>query len=454
MLGTGNIQVLLVLPTTDELVKLKQRSALAPAYGLNIVAESFRQAGYETMVLDEFMLKHCRELQDCKSWVGAIFKVLQYYPGIKMVGFSVLTNFRKTVLNISRLLRMQRPDLYIVWGGPHVTGLHKEIFFGDAGCFDAAVSGALDKSIVKYLGSWLDAGGGKPQLKFLEGSLSQNIGWELAPSYDQYLDFCEGVFPRLILRTTQGCPWGKCKFCSARLLEGEYVLCDHEKITRELDRAISYNPGRIEFHDQDLLWDDRHFKRIISMISEKSSHRIEEFYCHASMESISIEKLALIRELSSTWKIFIGLETISSRLRRQLGKKPLNNHDLAKFTELVEWSRKSNIEIGLYVMFGIPGEKPEDSKMTIDFLKRLGNIELCFLLMKVFPGTPLYRKLLAENKLSRDIWFDEERPDMVTAVEGHELERAKAYWAHALEEFPQAKMRNAIDKKMLSVGEQ
>ena len=43
------------------------------------------------------------------------------------MGFSVLTNFRREAAALSRRVRALRPEVAIVWGGPHVTALGERL---------------------------------------------------------------------------------------------------------------------------------------------------------------------------------------------------------------------------------------------------------------------------------------------------------------------------------------
>jgi anaerobic magnesium-protoporphyrin IX monomethyl ester cyclase len=58
------------------------------------------------------------------------------------------------------------------------------------------------------------------------------------------------------------------------------------------------------------------------------------------------------------------------------------------------------------ILFGTPSETVEDMRRSIEFVKDLRPDYALFGITQIFPGTPLFKKLLVEGYVDEDIWRD------------------------------------------------
>ncbi len=437
--------VLLLLPTTDELIKSPERSDLAPAYGLNLVAAAFRKAGRMPLVLDEFTVQHAPDYHLLPGWEAILDRALATYPGIRMVGFSMLTNFRKEVVELSRHIRAVRPELFIVWGGPHVTALGAPLQNRFKTVCDVMVSGPLDRPVLDAVVNLLETGHRPDECLLLQGKDSDPFIFTCLPDYSAYHKFFSGRFSKLILRTSSGCPTPGCIFCSALFLEGRYKLGSPVDIQAQVRHSAAFQPQRLEFHDQDLLFDLNHLK---SIAPDAVLQEIDTCYCHSGVDSVFASHLEYLKDTPPNWEIFVGLESASPRVYKTVCKKRLGPQSLGHLLDMIRLAGGKKIRFGLFVMVGIPGEQYEDILLTQQFIDRAEDVEVCVNMMKVFPGTVIARQMIRAGSIPADLWLNENGPRVVSAVSGDDYKRAKNNWLMLLDAFPNSKKHNTIDRNL------
>lgn len=442
-------KVLLVLPTNDEIVVTTNRSSFSPAYGLNILATALRQEGLETIVLDEYIMRYSKSFCNLNSWIKAVELILCYYPSITCIGISILTNFRRTAIQLSRSIKNSNPNMLILWGGPHVTSLDKLLFNKFQGVFDIMVSGVTDFGIIGYIKDSILSSGNKKQSVILVGNPVNDIAKKIYPNYNQYLRSPGNNIAKIITRTSTGCQTPSCIFCGANFLEGHYCASEIKTVQNEVKRLITYNPKRIEFHDQDLCNNIERLKQIIQL---NTISKIEEAYCHSNLHSLTKEHLDFFIKTGVKWEIFIGLESASAEIRQYIGKQMLYDNIEQYLIRLNNYVTGSNIRLGLFIMYGVPIEKPSHIKETKELLEKLPNIDICFSLMKVFPGTIIAKSLINKGLIDETTWLDEDGPPILTAVQGKQLSQTIEAWQDMLISFPTARVHNQIDRLLLNTG--
>jgi len=104
-----------------------------------------------------------------------------------------------------------------------------------------------------------------------------------------------------------------------------------------------------------------------------------------------------LKHLSEAFKragfnyINLGIESGSERIRNEIMKRIYSNEDLIR---TCDEAHEAGLQINAYNMIGLPGETPEDFKMTIEVNRRCrpesNNLSIFF----PYPGTELYQHCL------------------------------------------------------------
>ena len=424
--------MLLVLPTTDDVVRSVRAQEAAPAYGLNVLATYLRLHGMCIFVLDEFMMNHDPVLKN-KGWKEAITELLKRC-NVKSLGLSVLTNFVSTVRELIDAFH----DMPIILGGVHITSMDDDSIrlFGA----NLYLKGHINEQMLEEIDRLID--GGKPDQMIV---VSRDDAPVCCPDYTQYLPYAP--FKKITSRISAGCRSAGCNFCCA------YWLDPHPRVYPNIEDILCSLPlseeTSIEFHDSDF----------VSLITPDMVALLKEYllfkpkvYCHARMESITPDRLKLMSTINANFKIFVGLESASPALCASMNKKRTNNA-YEVFLHTLSECNFTNITYGFFTLFGVPEETLEDIDETIAYLKSierlLGTIDVRASIVNVIPGSVYYKRLVKSGVINNNPWWDRELP-LLTAVNGEELNNALQYWNLYAEAFPQMKKHNSIFATLLN----
>jgi radical SAM superfamily enzyme YgiQ (UPF0313 family) len=114
------------------------------------------------------------------------------------------------------------------------------------------------------------------------------------------------------------------------------------------------------------------------------------------------EALELLRR-SNCQGLLIGLESLSAQSLREMNK----GFNLARGGAPAALARLRRHQIRVYgtFVFGYDHDTPQSCLAAVDFARRQGLFIAAFNHITPFPGTPLYRRLAAQQRLLYDAWW-------------------------------------------------
>lgn len=426
------IDVLLVAPTSDELLQSERAARIAPAYGVNVLATFMRLRGLRVYVLDEFMMMHHPSFAG-KSWVEATSRIVDANE-VNAVGVSVMTNFVSTAREI--LASIQGIPTFV--GGAHITSIGPEA----AGLFDCdlVLRGHIDAQMVEAVKALIRGDEDVPKIMTSCGDCPT-----CPPDYAQYQLYAP--FKKITTRISAGCRSVGCSFCCAYQLDPRPFTYPN---VEETLAALPISEGTsIEFHDSDFLSLVK--PELVSLLESHFLYH-PNVYCHARVESVTEKRLALLSSVGAQWKINIGLESASLELCKKMNK-PRGKHALETLLRVLEANRFSNLAFGFFALVGIPGETRDDVEKTITYLKEiesvLGTIDVSASIVNVIPSSTYYRQMVSEGLIEENPWKNKNLP-ILTAVQGQALADAVTYWKMFTNAFPQSRKHNTIYASLLS----
>ncbi len=126
---------------------------------------------------------------------------------------------------------------------------------------------------------------------------------------------------------------------------------------------------------------------VIRAVKENYNLREPEITVECNPSSVNEEFFRLLHE-NGVNRISMGVQSAVDSERKALGR--LSNKEEVKLA--VEWAKKSGIEnISLDLMLGVPNQKIESLKESIDFLVGLGVQHISAYMLKIEEGTPFYK---------------------------------------------------------------
>ncbi|MBD3419490.1 MAG: radical SAM protein [Chitinivibrionales bacterium] len=208
------------------------------------------------------------------------------------------------------------------------------------------------------------------------------------------------------LMTSRGCPAG-CKFCSAsRMFPGGVRYRSMQSIQDELDDLLSRKKIQaIKLFDSTFTADHRQVRAFCQLISRYNLL----WECEIRADTVDY---ALLRDMRNAGCCYInvGLETTSARLLMSMAK----NISVQQTEQVLDWCRLLDIKTKVFFTFGHLTQTFDEclqdirymasKKESIDFFAATAG-------MRVYPGTPLEKRMLREGLLPHGFsWADYSAP--------------------------------------------
>ena len=211
-------------------------------------------------------------------------------------------------------------------------------------------------------------------------------------------------YNRLTVQTSRGCPH-RCEFCaSSILLTPKYRVKPVERVLDEIHHIKTlWKHPFIEFADDNSFVIREHYKELLrALIPERIRWFTETDISVAEDE----EMLELMRE-SGCQQILIGLE--SPRASGLDGVEQRRNWKLKRlptYEAAIERIQSHGITVNGCFILGLDGHTPEIFDEVYKFVERTGLYEVQITVQTAFPGTPLYARLKAEERIIEDGRWD------------------------------------------------
>jgi len=279
----------------------------------------------------------------------------------------------------------------VVLGGIHVTALPEE---GLAHA-DAVVSGEAE---------WIwqtviDAKAGK--LGFQRSLLSRKVykheTWpalENLPQPRRELLNSMRYVPFDVVQTTRGCPF-PCEFCSVSTYNGTTFRF---RPVREVVSELETVGKRVLFGDDNVMIHTKYSHELFESMVPLKKHWVAQASLAAlhRVENIDVMARAGCRAL------FIGFESVSDQTVRSAGKKQNKPH---KYGEIIRMLADHGIAVWGSFVFGLDEDGRDSFDRTVELCVESKMTMALFALLTPYPGTRLYKRLIAEERLTKDRWW-------------------------------------------------
>ena len=274
---------------------------------------------------------------------------------------------------------------YVVLGGLHVTSLPDEA----APHADTIVSGPGEDTFPRFLA---DFAAGRPAARYvskvrtLEG---------IPPIRRDLLQRHRYLVPNSIV-VSRGCPH-HCSFCyKDAFFEGGRGF-----YTQRVDDAlaeIARLPGRhLYFLDDHLLGNGRFARALFRGM--RGMRRV--FQGAATVDSILRDDLIEDAAAAGLRSLFVGFESLSPRSLQDANKRQNLGRDYQRVIRRLD---DLGIMINGSFVFGLDGDDRDVFARTVDWAVQSGITTATFHVLTPYPGTALYGRMAAENRLLTNNW--------------------------------------------------
>jgi radical SAM superfamily enzyme YgiQ (UPF0313 family) len=303
---------------------------------------------------------------------------------------------------------------FVALGGLHVTSLPDEA----AQHADAIFIGPGEQTFPRFLA---DLRAGRPERRYV--STSDRTLDRLPPIRRDLIQRRRYLVPNSIV-VTRGCPQ-HCDFC----YKDAFFEGGRSFYTQRVDDAlaeISRLPGRHLYFLDDHLLGDRRFATAL-FDGMRGMNRL--FQGAATVDSILRGDLIERAAEAGLRSIFVGFETLSPDNLVRSNKRQNLGRDYAAVTNRLH---SLGVMINGSFVFGMDGDEASVFERTVEWAVEQGIETATFHILTPYPGTPLYRRIAAQGRVTTDDWelYDTRhvvfRPALMS---GDDLERGYR-WAY------------------------
>lgn len=253
---------------------------------------------------------------------------------------------------------------------------------------------------------------------------------------NKYLDVWEqhhGMRP-VSLITARGCAF-KCKWCSHSVYGHRHRRRTPKNVVDEINLIVKdYNPTHLWYADDVFTVNKRWLVKFNNQM--KASNLYLPFECITRADKFDAEIVKILKELGC-FRVWIGAESGSQKILDSMSRGVTKQ----QVADAVGLCKKSNIQVGMFFMFGYPGETIEDINESIDFVSQLQPDKYLTTVAYPLRGTQLYDEV-REHTIAEKKWQD---------IIQNEID-IKNRFTKPLYQFAAKKMASEYRKKKLSLS--
>ncbi len=400
-----------------------------PPMGLGYLASVARGMGIEVRILDCLMRgwNHEEELNDRLVRVGLADADIEKYlvdfnPDLVGINCQFSRQY-KIHHNLFSLIKRVKPDCITVAGGAHVSVCPEEVL-NDLAC-DFILLGEAEESFKDLI------------LKLQQGvdiSTVDGLGWKKNgkininekkhwvtdldlipfPAYDiMEIDRYFGLTPSHGYRhkerfcpiiTSRGCP-AKCTFCSAlRVWGNKFRFRSVDNVIAEM-RLLKdkYGIEELMFEDDNVTANPTRAMELFLRMEKESFNFVWDTPNGVGAWSMDVKMIDQMKR-SGCIKLNFPVESGSKRVLSAIIRKPL---DLDKVKILINHCQKINLDYGMFLVIGLPGEKLRDMWASFRFAADCGVYVPHISVATPYPGTELFNTCKAQGYFAREFTLDD-----------------------------------------------
>jgi radical SAM superfamily enzyme YgiQ (UPF0313 family) len=340
----------------------------------------------------------------------------------QVVGISMFTFNRKRSYDLLAWAREACPGAILLTGGPHPTHLAEEVF-EDCSALDGIVQGEGEAVLLGIAERLKTAPGSDlwtrtPGLILREGrTLPQPPLEDLdaigIPAEHLEADFLNDVGQLAYISTSRGCP-ATCNFCNTPEFWGTSIrFRSAPSVLREM-RLLREQHGLtyFSFRDDTFTANRGRVLELMAGIQQSGLHPL--WNCQSRVNLVDEDRLVAMKRAGCEFMQF-GVEHGSERVLALLDKGTNLRH-ARKALGLV---RKVGMNLGIYLITGIPGETWADVEETATFIRDTRPSDCQISPLALYPGTRMFDQYRAEGRIRKDFFRASGDAEIFARVDTH-----------------------------------
>ncbi len=209
-----------------------------------------------------------------------------------------------------------------------------------------------------------------------------------------------GRFSFAPILTSVGCPF-TCDYCASRLLSGGYLPRDPADVLNEIRELHDAGICDFAFYDDALLFNaDTHIKVILEEVVREGLKI--RFHCPNGLHARFIDReLADLMKAAGFVTLRLGLETVNRERQHSAGHK-VTSGELSRAVAILKAGGFTKRNIGVYLMYGLPGQDLSEVKEGVEYLKGM-DVKIHLAEFSPIPGTRCWQELLDKGVINEKI---------------------------------------------------
>lgn len=200
--------------------------------------------------------------------------------------------------------------------------------------------------------------------------------------------------------TSSGCPF-KCSYCASSALNETFKQRPVNEVLEEIEGLYNSGVRNFAFYDDALLYRAHsHIKPLLRKIIEKNW----KIYFHTpnGLHARFIdEEIAQLMKQAGFKTLRLSLETVDIKRQIETGGK-VTNEEVEKAIYYLKKTGFSSQEIGVYIMYGLPGQSIDEVYSGVNFLKKL-KVRIHLTEFSPIKGTYYWQELVNKGVIYDDI---------------------------------------------------
>ncbi len=352
-----------------------------PPIGLGFLISALRQRGHRVYFVDGFL--------NPSNVLETDFLTRH---GIDVVGISANSIcFPNTLKAFDTLQRMRERGTWkgrIAVGGPHTAVATETI----PEYVDHVIIGEGEITFPDVVEN-------PPSERIIRGEKVEDLDVLPMPAWDEFIhrpydwshDWANQT-PVYTFNTSRGCPFS-CTFCSVkgvwgktyRMMSAERVLNDLEFMQRHYGLRTAY------FREDHFTLNKRRTRAICEGLLNQGLDI--DWMCETRADNIDDPELITLMGRAGCRALYIGVESGSPRMLKMYKK----GETVEQFERVFQRAREAGIKTYASLIFGAPGETPEDIGQTWDMIKRIRPDYVGKNVFVAIPGSELYQQVRDEH---------------------------------------------------------
>lgn len=329
--------------------------------------------------------------------IDEIFEPINFDEPVDLVGITAMTYMAPRAYEIADAFRQR--GVPVVVGGIHVSSMREEakqhadaVVIGEAELlWEQVLEDAANNSLKPFY---------RAQSPF-DVSRYRRPRYELLETYfqpgKQYHPY--GYNSLNVIEMSRGCPFD-CDFCTVTNYFGSnYRSRPVEDVVRDMRYLkLHFKDRFFNINDDNLLGNRPHFVELLKRLCKINIQWAGQVSSNVAKDD---EVMKLMAE-SGCQTLFVGLESICEESLKSINKK-MNR--VKEYDRFMEQCQKFNIRVVVSIIFGLDGDREDSFKNTVDFVNRYkGLLTPSYTILTPFPGSRLYERLKAENRIIDFDW--------------------------------------------------